>query len=179
MSERTAIRIALVMCLGSSGCASDPVLPNDFARAAVVAAEESAPLAGNSLAQRRGELTRAYRDLTHFHETLESLDERAERRSLAQMQRFVDGYLGLHVAPLLSHVWQARHPEVMNLDANLRFAHADVLIRMREPSRAQDVIDDVRSRYAGREAMLVEYPFGEQNPLGDALVALQNAKWDR
>ena len=180
MTHRTVRALgALVGAALLGACASEPYVPIDFASAAVPVAEESAPLSGAALAQRRIELARAYRDLEHFHDTLESLDARGDHKAEAQLQRFADGYLGLHVSPLLIHQWQSRHPELAGLDANLRFAHADVLMRMRDTSRAQHVIDDIATRYAGREQMLVEYPFGAQNPLGTALQALRTNKWSR
>ena len=65
----------------------------------------------------------------------------------------------------------------MALDANLRFMQAELLAEMRYTRRVQEAIDDIATRYAGRESMLVEYPVGEQRPLGEALQLLRDRKW--
>ena len=42
----------------------------------------------------------------------------------------------------------------------------------------QDAIEDIESRFLGREGMLVEYPVGEQRALVEALELLRQRKWD-
>jgi hypothetical protein len=74
--------------------------------------------------------------------------------------------------------WQSSHPEVMALDANLRFMKAQLLSNMRYPRKVQESIDDIEGRFEGRESMLVEYPVGEQRALGEALEMLRDQKWN-
>jgi hypothetical protein len=90
---------------------------------------------------------------------------------------FLSAYMGLHLDPLLRSEWQSRHPELMALDANLRLAQAEVLIQMRDPRRVQAVLDEIRSRFGGRDGMLVESPSGGQGTLRDALKRLSSSKW--
>ena len=158
-------------------CASAPQPPDSFGFDAERATEESSPLGGEALALRKRELGRAHADMGHFLATLEGLRHRRERSGQILFQRFVDAYLGTHLDPLLQHAWQSRHPEVMALDAGLRLAKADVLIQMRETRRAQQVLDDVAARFAGRENMLVESPTGAQTTLGQAIGQLRERKW--
>ena len=115
--------------------------------------------------------------MTHYDATLESLQERRDRSGTILFGQFMDAYMGMHLDPLLAHEWQSRHPEVAALDASLRLAKADVLVRMRQTRRAQEVIDDLTQRYAGRDNLLVEYPIGGQTTLGEALESLRTRKW--
>jgi len=168
------VRFALAAAL-LLGCASPPAVPDSFGVPS--AAEESTPLGGEALALRRRDMQRAHRDMASFYATLESLHYRRERSGLILFNRFLDAYMGTHLDHLLSAEWQSRHPELMALDANLRLAKADVLIQMRETRRAQQVMDELARRYAGRETMLVEYPIGGQTTLEEALRILRERKW--
>ena len=38
-------------------------------------------------------------------------------------------------------------------------------------------VDEIRRRYEGRAEMMVEYPVGQQSPLGEALEKLTHRKW--
>lgn len=158
------------------GCATgmDPALQDAMDEAA----EEEAPLGGEALARRRLDLTRAWRDLLHFDETMQSLVDRKDSRSIAILDGFLAQYMGQHLDPLLRPQWQSSHPEVMALDANLRFMQAQILADMRYPRRVQQSIDDIQIRFEGRETMLIEYPVGEQRSLGDALELLRDRKWN-
>lgn len=140
-------------------------------------AEEEAPLGGEALARRRLDLARAWRDLVHFDETMHSLVDRRDSRSVAVLDGYLAQYMEQHLDPLLRPRWQSSHPEVMALDANLRFMKAQLLADMRYPRRVQREIDEIRLRFEGRESMLVEYPIGEQRPLGQALEMLIEQKW--
>ena len=64
----------------------------------------------------------------------------------------------------------------MALDAGLRLGKADVLIWMRQQRRAQQTIDELLKRFAGRENMLVEYPSGGQTTREQALEMLRESK---
>ena len=158
------------------GCAAGA--DRDYEEMAEESAVEEAPLGGEALARRRMDLDRAWRDLLHFEATMESLVDRSDSRSVALLDGFLDQYMGTHLAGLLRPRWQSSHPEVMAIDANLRFLQAELLAEMRYTRRVQDSIDDIEARFVGREGMLVEYPVGEQRPLGEALEMLRNRKWD-
>ena len=158
------------------GCATGP-LPDDEFAIDRTAAEESAPLGGESLVQRKAEMQRSLRDLMHFHRTLSSLADRRDRAGFLSFADFLDSYLGTHVDPMLSGQWQGRHPEVMALDANMRLMKAEIFIVLRDTRRVQQTIEDISERYEGRENMLVEFPDGEQGTLLEGLQKLQQDKW--
>jgi len=157
-------------CAGGSG--------GDYEFDAALAAADEAPLGGEALAQRRMDLDRAWRDLLHFDATMQSLIDRKDSRSVAFLDSFLAQYMGEHLDPMLRPLWQSSHPELMALDANLRFMRAEILAEMRYPRRVQDSIEDIESRFSGREGMLVEYPVGEQRALVEALELLRERKWD-
>jgi len=165
----------LIAALMGTGCAvtSEP-LDVDPTR---IAAEETTPLSGSALLERREELERAQRDLRHFRSTAESLSNHRDRRGSDLFRAFVHAYMGMHLDPLLTSEWQSRHPELAATDANLRLIKADVLVQMREVGRAQQVIDDLGRRFKGREDMLIEFPIGHQTTLRQALEILSNGKW--
>ncbi|MBW2495875.1 MAG: hypothetical protein JRF61_01260 [Deltaproteobacteria bacterium] len=158
------------------GCAGtgDPY----FDESGAYSAEDEAPLGGEALAQRRTDLDRAWRDLLHFDATMQSLVDRRDGRSVALLDSFLAQYMEEHLDPMLAPAWQSSHPELMALDANLRFMKAQLLADMRYTRRVQDAIEDIEIRFMGREGMLVEYPVGEQRPLGEALVLLRESKWN-
>jgi hypothetical protein len=171
------IWLAPFLLLGQlSGCAAGMDAAHE--EATMTASEEEAPLGGEALAQRRLDLTRAWRDLLHFDETMQSLVDRKDSRSVALLDTYLSQYMGEHLDPLLRPQWQSSHPEVMALDANLRFMKAEILAEMRYTRRVQETIDDIQARFAGRESMLVEYPVGEQRSLGEALELLRGRKWN-
>ena len=149
-----------------------------FEEAMDAAVEEEAPLGGEALARRRLDLARAWRDLLHFEDTMQSLVDRRDSRGVAILDNYLSQYMGEHLDPLLRPQWQSSHPEVMALDANLRFMKAQILADMRYTRRVQSSIEDIEIRFQGRESMLVEYPVGEQRPLGEALQILRDHKWD-
>ncbi len=168
--------LAGLAAVALSGCFSTPEPePLGWINSMPVA-EETAPLAGTALEQRKERLTRAQHDLAHFHTTLESLYYRDDRDGMHRMRRFTDAYLSMHVDRLLLHEWQSRHPEVAVLDASLRLAKADVLLRMRQFERAGEVFGQLERRFEGRDNLLVEYPIGTRRPLGEALRILRDGK---
>lgn len=177
MKHRTNLPslLALLLALPILGCAAGS--DRDLEARLAESAEEEAPLGGEALAQRRMDLGRAWRDLLHFQATMESMVDRKDSRGVALLDGFLDEYMGRHLDGLLRPQWQSSHPEVMALDANLRFMKAELLAQMRYTRRVQDAIDDIESRFTGRESMLVEYPVGEQQSLGEALTMLRERKW--
>jgi hypothetical protein len=172
--HRTAL-LALALSVGV-GCASGPKIPDTFGLE-TQAAEETTPLGGEALALRKREMRRAQRDMRHYHATLQGLNERGDRSGKILFGQFLDAYIGLHLDPLLTSEWQSNHPELMALDAGLRLGKAEVLIWMRQQRRAQQTLDELLKRFAGRENMLVEYPIGGQTTLEQALEMLRERKW--
>ncbi|MGH9885176.1 MAG: hypothetical protein ACREBE_06590 [bacterium] len=172
MSERRfAIVLAVVACAALGACSTGGSRWVDFG-STEKSAEEAAPLGGASLDQRREVMTRMYNDLMHFRTSLDDAEERGDRQSAVALGYFVDAYIGMHLDPLLAGEWQSRHPELWGLDADLRLAKADVLVHMRDRGRAEDVLEEIGTRYAGREDMLVHYPVGKQSTLGNAVKIL-------
>ena len=172
---RAAALLPLLATVGF-GCVSEPDLRDEFAPDST-AAEESVPLGGDALAQKKSEMERSLRDLMHFHRTLASLTGRRDSNGFSNFAGFIDAYLGTHVDPLLAGQWQTRHPEVMGLDANLRLMKAEIFIVLRDTGRVQDAIEEITERYAGRGNMLIELPGGEQGTLAEGLQRLEREKW--
>ena len=135
------------------------------------------PLGGEALAQRMVDMRRAYRDMVHFHATLSGMADRQDSHGIQIFDRFLAEYMGAHLEPLLRGEWQATHPEVASLDASLRLAKAEILVQMRYPRGVQKIIDDLETRYRGRDDLLVDYPLGRQGTLGDGLEILRDRKW--
>ena len=173
MRIQTALLAGLVLLLGCTGARD---LPVDIVLEDATA-EETAPLAGSALLQRRQQLERAQGDLVRFHETVGDLVHRRDRDGKARFEQFLHAYFGLHLDPLLRAEWQSRHAEVMALDANLRLLKAQILIRLRETAQAERVLAELTHRFRGREDILVSYPIGRQTPLGEALEKIKSAKW--
>ena len=172
-------RLCAGLCvLAFAACSTtEPYVPPGFVYDESTA-EESAPLGGAALDQRRTQLMRMYRDLAHLQRTLDSLRHHSDRQGLNQLRRFADAYIGMHLDPLLATQWQSDHPELMAVDASLRFAKADVLMRVKDSGRARKVVSEIRRRFAGRESMLVDYPIGGQSSLADALQILEDGRWE-
>jgi hypothetical protein len=171
-----AALLAIAACAALFACASSTEF-QDVLVLEPTAAEQSMPLGGTALAQRKQDMQRAHRDMMNFHTTLESLHDRKDRNGLMLFSQFLDAYIGMHLDPLLASEWQSRHPELMALDANLRLVKAEVLIQLRSPQRVQQVIEELKKRYAGREDMMVEFPIGKQGTLRDGLKRLGERKW--
>ena len=166
----------LFLALSLAGCASNDG-PEGTDAEQQEALEETS-LNGEALAQRRTDLMRAWRDLVHLDQTMQTLTDRGDSPSIVLLDNFIAEYMSKHLDPLLRPEWQSSHPEVMALDANLRFMKAQLLSNMRYPRKVQESIDDIEDRFEGRESMLVEYPVGEQRALGEALEILRDQKWN-
>ena len=175
MSERTrAAWVVTVLCAALCACSSGGGGPRNFG-ATEKSAEEAGPLGGPSLSQRRETMERMYRDLVHFRTAIDHADERGDDAAEGQLAYFVGAYVSMHLDPILEGEWQSRHPELFGLDADLRIAKADVFMRMNERARANDVLDEVSKRYAGRADMLVHYPVGRQTQLSKAVTLLRES----
>jgi hypothetical protein len=171
---RSLARLALCVALAATlGCGSKTYLPKSFGQPEK-SAEEAAPLGGPSLDQRRENMARMYRDLVNFQVSLRDSQERGDRTTTNALAFFIGSYMNMHLDPLLDGEWQSRHPELWGLDADLRLAKCDVLIRMKDTSRASKTLDEIAARYKGRDDMLVHYPLGSESPLGKALKLLRD-----
>ena len=170
------VLLGLLASLVQLGCAtSDPVYLDLEVEDS--AAEETAPLGGDALAERKREMQRAYRDMIHFDITLEDLRHRRDRNGAILFDQFLASYLGTRLEPMLRPEWQSRHPELMALDASLRFVQADILVRMHDTRRVQLLIEQIETRFQGRENTVVQYPIGEQGTIAEGLEVLRNRKW--
>lgn len=176
LSKKLFLAASLGLALGLAGCASNDG-PSETEAAQQAALEETA-LNGEALSQRRTDLMRAWRDLVRLDVTMQALSDRNDSPSIVLLDNFIAEYMAKHLDPLLKPEWQSSHPEVMALDANLRFMKAQLLSNMRYPRKVQESIDDIEDRFEGRESMLVEYPVGEQRALGEALEMLRDQKWN-
>jgi hypothetical protein len=170
------LRAFALVAAALAGCASAPDPLRVFEGDETVE-EQSTPLGGAALAQRRREMERAYRDMVQQRATLLQLRQREDRNGSMLFGSFLQAYLARHLAPLLRSEWQSRHPELMAVDASLRLIEAEMLVELRDTGRMQRELDELARRYAGRESLLVDYPVGEQTPLGDAIEALRRRKW--
>lgn len=166
----------LFLALQLTGCASHDG-PKGVEADQQQALEETS-LNGEALSQRRTDLMRAWRDLVHLDTTMRALTDRNDSPSIVLLDNFISEYMSKHLDPLLHPEWQSSHPEVMALDANLRFMKAQLLANMRYPRKVQDSIEDIENRFEGRESMLIEYPVGQQRSLGEALEMLRDQKWN-
>jgi hypothetical protein len=173
MTSHRALTACLAFAALSFACASDTYLPKDFGKAEK-SAEEAGPLNGPSLDQRRENMTRMYKDLVHYRTAIRDAQERGDRSTTNALQFFVEAYMNMHLDPLLNGEWQSRHPELWGLDADLRLAKADVLMRMHENGRAAKTLEEITARYKGREDMLVHYPLGSESTLGKAMKLLKD-----
>jgi hypothetical protein len=173
-----SIRVVLGLLAGLTlfGCATpNPVLLDLESENS--AAEETAPLGGDALAERKREMQRAYRDMIHFDITLDDLRHRRDRNGAILFDQFLATYMGTRLEPMLRPEWQSRHPELMALDASLRFVQADILVRMHDTRRVQQVIEQIEARFQGRENTVVQYPIGAQGTISEGLEILRNRKW--
>jgi hypothetical protein len=167
---------AIALAALVSACVGVDRAPSDLVPYAS-AAEASTPLGGEALVQRKHEMRRAHADMIHFHKTLQGLHFREDDNGLVLFSKFLEAYLAVHVDPMLAGEWQSRHPELTSLDANMRFAKAELLIQLRLTRQAQRVMDEIEERFRSRTDMLVDYPFGHQRPLGEGLELLRERKW--
>jgi hypothetical protein len=173
MSSSTLRTILTALgCAALTACAPSSYKPIEFG-STEKPAEEASPLGGASLDQRRENMARMFKDLVHFRTSLDDAEQRGDRTTAVALGYFVDAYIGMHLDPMLAGEWQSRHPELWGMDADLRLAKAEVLVHMHQRGRANDVLDEIGTRYAGREDMLVHYPIGSQSPLGKAVILLR------
>jgi hypothetical protein len=170
------LRALALVATALAGCATAPDPLHAFDGEETIE-EQTTPLGGAALAQRRREMERAYRDMVHQRTTLLDLRRREDRNGSMLFGSFLQAYLARHLAPLLRSEWQSRHAELMALDASLRLLEAELLVELRDTGRVQHELDELARRYAGRESLLVDYPVGEQSPLGTAIEALRRRKW--
>ncbi len=171
-SPRIRAWLACACAAALTACAPSAYKPIEFG-STEKSAEEAGPIGGASLDQRRENMTRMYKDLVHFRTSLDDAEQRGDRTTSVALGYFIDAYIGMHLDPMLAGEWQSRHPELWGMDADLRLAKAEVLVHMHDRGRANDVLDELNTRYAGREDMLVHYPIGSQSPLGKAVALIR------
>jgi hypothetical protein len=157
-----------------AGCMSDERIADDW-MAKASKSEASAPLGGEALTQRKLDLDRTYRDMTHFLTTIDGLHRRNDRAGLVQFTEFADFYVAKHVIPMLEPEWQSRHPEVSTLDANARFAVAAMWAKIGASYSSDAMLDEIERRYKGRGEMLVGYPIGSESTLRDAVARMRKS----
>lgn len=173
--SRSFLRVSLLLALAAAlGCGSKTYLSKDFGKPEK-SAEESGPVAGPSLDQRRENMQRMFKDLIHFRTSLRDAQERGDRTTVNALGFFMESYMNMHLDPLLDGEWQSRHPELWGMDADLRLAKADVLARLNETSRSSKTLDEIGERYKGRDDMLVHYPLGSESQLGKAIKLLRES----
>jgi len=180
MHPSNRLRIAAILLAASGslalGCVSETTRADALMRN-TSDAQASAPLGGEALAQRKVELARAFRDLSHFNTTLESLRWREDREGTYLFSDFVGLHLEKQVFPMLGGEWQSRHPEVAALDADVRLAVAELWMRTGSGSQTDRMLDDIEERFSGRDEMLVSYPLGSQSTLREAVAHLRDRSW--
>jgi hypothetical protein len=134
-------------------------------------------VAGQALIQTKQRMRRAQRDLIVFQASMESLRRHRSLQDIALFEAFVRTYIAEHVDPLLAQDNRSWHPELLTLDANLRFAKGAVLIEMRDRRRLDRLIRAIATRFDGMESMLVEYPIGTKSTLRDGIRELRRGRW--
>jgi len=141
---------------------------------ASIAVPETTALTGTALIQRKFELERAFADMGAFQTTMEGMIDRRDRSGVGVFSDFVMTYMRNHLNPLLRAEWQSSHAELIVLDANLRVLQAELLIQMRQTKEVERRLEEIERRYAGRGALLIAYPPGEQSTLGEARAVLES-----
>ncbi|NNL86816.1 MAG: hypothetical protein HKP27_14235 [Myxococcales bacterium] len=174
----TRILVALCLAVSLSACwGPNYRVPDNFAEAPKeVVEEEELALRGDELAQRKLSLERAYSDLEHFHDTLVSLRYRKNRNGTILFVSFLESYMSTYLDPMLANRWQAKHPDMKRLDANVRFAQTELLRQMKDGRRVRRNIKDIKKLFKGSEDLVIDYPYGETHPLGESLVMLRKGK---
>jgi hypothetical protein len=174
MKAALLVCICAGMALLGTACSSLPVgAPNETQAMEVRALENETPLGGEALWQRKLEMQRALTDMIAFRTTFESMHDRKDERDLAVLRAFSADYMNQHLNPMIAPEWQSTHPELIVLDANLRFVQAEVLIEMGADASVRAALKELVRRYDGRGNMLVDYPIGTQTTLREALHMLK------
>jgi hypothetical protein len=169
------LRPTLLPLLLLAPLACGHVQPTDLADASGPGTA-SMPLTGTARRQHVRQMQRALEALFVFRSSVDSLAVRREPRNREVFGDFVEAYMGLQVDALLRDRRHRGQPELVALDANLRIAKADLLIRMHERGRADAVLADATERFRGNERMLIEYPPGKQTTVGKALELLRHKR---
>jgi hypothetical protein len=140
--------------------------------------ESTELLAGAALEQHRRELESARESMREFRRALEDLARRRDPAARKLFWEFADAYLGLHLDPALRATWQrTRDPELVVASAELGIVRAELLLRMGERQRAREALDDLESRFAGSERMLISYPDAEPRTFEEAMRIIRGRRW--
>ncbi len=168
--------LALSMLL-TGACADATHAPQNPATASPAASQQR-PLAGSALEARAGELATARETLGEMQTTLRGLQRRENRKAVPAFEDFVRAYFGLHLDPLLRPEWPSRHPDLMTMDATLRFARADLMRRLQDSQEFERALADIERRFTGRQEMLIEYPLGQERTVRSAVQMLRGrSRW--
>ena len=95
--RKSCFAVGLFALLLSSACATPE--PFDPLLGPKLSVDQSAPLGGNALAERQGEMRRASRDLESFHATLVTLRQRKDAVGHRHFKHFVNSYMDLGKTP--------------------------------------------------------------------------------
>lgn len=174
-AHRSSLCALVVAAALASGCA----LPRASESSDAVAPPEATELlVGAALEQHRREMEGASEAMREFRRSLESLSGPGDLAARKLFGEFADAYVGLHLAPLLRTTWQrTRDPELAVLYAELGFARAELLLRMGERQRAREALDDLESRFAGSERILISYPDAEPRTFEEAMRIIRGKRW--
>jgi len=153
--------LSILVCL--CGCAT--VVDDAYVR------EQAVQHSEQRLAQREHELVRARSDLAHFRTTLRHLREHETGWTGSSFNPYLVRFLEERVDPLVSNEWQSGHPELAQLDVDLRLLRAEALLDMNMKRDASRAIRDIVQNYEGQEQMLVTNAYGERATLEDSLSA--------
>ena len=159
------------IAMGLTACAT--IADRDLYEKRAQVREAEAHTAGQALHERKSRMQRTQRDLMHIQHTLETLRRHRYNEQIALFATFVRPYLAERVDPLISDRDASWHPELVPLDANLLFAKAAVLSELRDGRGVARVSKVIDHRFSGMDSLIVEYPRGEQNTLGEGLARLR------
>lgn len=173
MANRSTAIFWLALAGALAGCAAMDPVPLEQAELA----RTSKPLGGQTLAEKHAEMERTHDDLVRHLRTLDSMRLRGDQNGMVLFEAFIDEYMDDHVDPLLARDWTSSHPELAGLDASIRLVSIEILTKLRNPNRAQAMIDDMKLRYRGREDLMVEYPVGKRMPVSGALEHVEDRNW--
>ena len=173
MASNTARALALALLGALGGCASyEPVPLED-----VELTRAQKPLGGETLAEKRREMERTQQDIARHLRTLDSMLRRDDDDGVVLFKNFFYAYMDDHVKPLLARDWTSHHPELGGLDASIRFVAIETLLKLDAPHRAKPLIKDLKSRFAKRGDLMVDYPVGRRTNVTKALELVEEEYW--
>ena len=161
----TSVSAALLASVLGAGCAN----VSDEARLREQAVQDSP----RRLDQRERVLERAIEDLAHFRRTHRHMEENARGWFGPSFDPFLERFVEERVDPLLSNDWQSSHPEISQLDVDLRLRRTEALIDLGKKRPAARSIRDIARRYHRQQQMLVRDSLGRRVTLAEGIVLLE------